>query len=99
MNWCGRDDISLKDEEIYVSQTLCCVCVRVDPETDEDPVFVGLRVEVFRTYDIEAPKCQFSCDFELFMEWDDPRYVGVIEEGENAGCMDETAGWCPVGPC
>lgn len=31
----------------------------------------------------------FSCDFEVFMEWEDERYVGVKSEGINRGCLVE----------
>ncbi len=28
---------------------------------------VGIRVEVFRVYDIDVAKSQFHCDFEIFL--------------------------------
>lgn len=64
---------------------------------------VGIRVEIFRIYDICAEASHFTCDFEVFMEWCDPEIVGIEATDEskvpggrnNAGCFDPQGGWRP----
>ena len=57
--------------------------------------FVGIRVEIFRIYDVEAAGSNFTADFEVFLEWDDPAYVGVENKGRNSGCFDIRSNWEP----
>jgi len=64
---------------------------------------VGIRVEIFRIYDIVAAASHFTCDFEVFMEWCDPTIIGIHSMDSrkqpggrnNVGCFDPQGGWIP----
>eukprot|EP00729_Bicosta_minor_P019190 gene19189-9257_t len=65
---------------------------------------VGIRVEIFRIYDIVAAESHFTCDFEVFMEWCDPSIIGIhsLDSSKqpggrnNVGCFDPQGGWKPA---
>jgi hypothetical protein len=52
-------------------------------------------VEIFRIYDVEAAQSNFTSDFEVFLEWDDPAYIDVESKGRNSGCFDIRSDWEP----
>eukprot|EP00039_Didymoeca_costata_P017135 m.314769 g.314769 ORF g.314769 m.314769 type:complete len:675 (+) comp16496_c1_seq2:1590-3614(+) len=60
-----------------------------------DARYVGIRVEIFRIYDIDAAGSNFKCDFEVFLEWCDPDLVDIDDTGPNEGCFSERSKWRP----